>query len=61
MSLCDDCAERVFVFYGKGRCASAVAYVLGETEAAARARLLRDDSCPFFLIDRVELFTVGAA
>lgn len=33
-------------------------HVLGETEAAARARLLRGDASPFFEIDRVELFAV---
>ena len=40
----------LWVFEGKGRCESATAFVRGETEAAARARLLRDDACPYFEI-----------
>lgn len=52
-------AERhLFAFHGKGKCAGSTAYVFDETEAAARARLLRDDSCEFFDIASSELFAV---
>ncbi len=38
----------LFAFDGKGRSAGARAFVLGVTEADARTRLLRSDSCSFF-------------
>jgi hypothetical protein len=41
-------ARRLWAFFGKGKCDGATAYVLGETKAAARARLLRIDSCIYF-------------
>lgn len=50
--------KHLWEIHGKGRCKGTVAHVLGETEEAARARLLREDASPFFEIDRVELFAV---
>ena len=49
--------RKLWVIEGKGRCAGSVAYVLDETEAAARAALLRE--CLYFEIDKIYPFTIG--
>jgi hypothetical protein len=46
--------SNLYCFKGKGRCAGATAYVLGVTEVAAKATLLRE--CLHFDIDTVQPF-----
>lgn len=58
-ALMTDACMRYFVFEGQGRCAGSRARVRGETEKAARERLLRADSCPYFDIGAVIVDVTG--